>query len=384
VKEPHLGVLFTYPDAPDLRRKIPCGELSALRAPLSVKAGPSPTESGARRAASRSEAPVRVGVIGAGNYARLMLLPRLKEMRDVRLVGVATARGVSADDAAKRFGFAFAATDPRAILDDPGIDLVVIATRHDSHAALAAAALAAGKHVFVEKPLATNEDDLRTVVAAAEQAETHLMVGFNRRFAPLARQAREKLRDRAQPLAMVYRVNAGALPASHWARDPEEGGGRIIGEVCHFIDLLQYLCGSAPVSVFAASVSGDGGSAPPEETVTITLRFADGSIGSIHYFANGHRAVPKEYLEVYGGGRTLILDDFRRARWAEGKSVARWKSRAQDKGQRGELEALLEAIRTGTPSPIPLAQAVLTTLASFRILDSLRWGRELPVDWTRS
>lgn len=361
VKEPYLGVLFTYPDAPDLRRTVP------TRAPAAVRPGPEPE--------------VRLGVIGAGNYARQMLLPRLKGMKEVELVGVATSRGLNAWDAGQRYGFQYAASDPRQILEDPRVNAVVIATRHDSHAALAQAALEAGKHVFVEKPLATNEEELRALVAAAEAAGRHLMVGFNRRFAPLVQRARQTFAHRSQPLSMLYRVNAGAVPASHWMQDASEGGGRIVGEVCHFVDLMQHLCGAAPVSVFAAAVGGETGSVPPEDVVTITLRFADGSIGTIHYFANGHRAVPKEHLEIYGGGRTFILEDFRHARSAAGPAVSRWKCRDQDKGQQAEIRAFVEAVRGGGPSPIPLSEAVLTTLTTFRALDSLRRFEELPVDW---
>jgi predicted dehydrogenase/threonine dehydrogenase-like Zn-dependent dehydrogenase len=361
VKEPYLGVIFSYPAQPDLRRKVETAATGAVQA--------------------LAENEVRVGVIGAGNYARLMLLPRLKGMTDVRLVGAATARGANAWDAAKRFGFEYSTTETEAIFRDDRIHLVVIATRHGTHAALAEEALRAGKHVFVEKPLATTEEDLRRVVAAARRADRHLMVGFNRRFAPLIQQARTKLRDHAQPLAMLYRVNAGALPASHWTQDAEEGGGRIVGEVCHFVDLLQHLCGAAPVSVFAAGTAGAGGADAPEDVVAITIRFADGSIGTIQYFANGDKAIPKEYLEVYGDGRTFILDDFRSGRFAEAGKVATWKSPGQDKGQSGELQALVAAIRSGGATPIPLDDAVFTTLTTFRILDSLRLGCEVNVGW---
>lgn len=360
-KEPYLGVVFGYPEQPDLRRKIPTAAATPVQA--------------------TGEGTVRVGMIGAGNYARLMLLPRLKELEGFQLAGACSARGVSGWDAAKRFGFEYSTTETDAIFQDSSIDLVVIATRHGTHAPLAEAALKAGKHVFLEKPLATNEAELRRVMDVAARANRHLMVGFNRRFAPLIQQAKARLSQHPQPLAMIYRVNAGALPASHWTQDAEEGGGRIVGEVCHFVDLLQFLCGAAPVSVFAAAASGDAGGDAPEDTVSITIRFADGSVGNIHYFANGDKAVPKEYLEVYGGGRTFILDDFRAARFAEGGKISTWKSTGQDKGQSGELQALVTALRTGTPTPIPLDDAVFTTLTTFRILDSLRLGQEVNIGW---
>jgi predicted dehydrogenase/threonine dehydrogenase-like Zn-dependent dehydrogenase len=363
VKEPYLGVVFSYADEPDLRRKVSAASERAVQA--------------------LSEGAIGVGIIGAGNYARLMLLPRLKGMKEVRLVGAGSTRGLNAWDAAKRFGFEFSTTETEGIFRDSRINLVVIATRHGTHASLAEAALRAGKHVFVEKPLATTEEDLQRLVRVAGHAQRHLMVGFNRRFAPLIQQAKEKFRNHAQPLAMFYRVNAGAVPASHWTQDAEEGGGRIVGEVCHFVDLLQFLCGAAPISVFAASAAGSEGRTVPDDIVTITIRFADGSVGTIHYFANGDKSVPKEYLEVYGGGRTFILDDFRAARYAEAGKTAHWKSSGQDKGQSGELQSLVEAIRKGGPTPIPLDDSVFTTLTTLRILDSLRLGTEVNVGWQR-
>jgi predicted dehydrogenase/threonine dehydrogenase-like Zn-dependent dehydrogenase len=360
--EPFLGVTFTYPETVDLRRKIAVAPAQPVQ--------------------TASETGVRVGMIGAGQYARGMLLPELRRMKDVRLIGAATSRGIGATDAARRFGFEFATTDTKEILDDSRINLVAIATRHDTHASFARAALEAGKHVFVEKPLATNEEALWALVEAAGRSGRHLQVGFNRRFAPLIRKAKAQFAGHTQPLAMIYRVNAGALPASHWHQDGEEGGGRIVGEGCHFLDLMQFLCGSPPVTVHATSVSGNTGTIPQEDIVTITVRFADGSVGTLHYFANGDKAIPKESLEVFGGGKTFLLDDFRRARFASGGKVAHWKLRAQDKGQRAELRAMLDAITTGSPNPVPLHEAVLTTLTTFRALDSLQLGREVPVEWT--
>ncbi len=369
-KEPYLGVVLTYPAEPDLRRRMPRGEVDQVKRPGTwTDRAPAATGAGGR---------VGVGLIGAGNYARQVLLPMLKANDAARLIGVGTSRGLSARHAAERFGFEFSATDVREVIGDDRVQLAVIATRHDSHAALAVAALRAGKHVFVEKPLAIDEEGLRLVVDAAGQAGRHLMVGFNRRFAPLIQMASDKFRGHARPLAMVYRVNAGAVPASHWTQDPEEGGGRIIGEACHFVDLLQYLCGSEPVSVFAAAVAGQ------DDTVSITIRFADGSVGTILYFANGDKAVAKEYLEVHGAGRTFILEDFRRARYTENGRTSVWRSPVKDKGQKSELEALLQAINNGRPTPIPLEEAVLATLTTFRVLDSLRLGREVPVGWSKA
>jgi polar amino acid transport system substrate-binding protein len=206
------------------------------------------------------------------------------------------------------------------------------------------------------------------------------MVGFNRRFAPLVLEAKKVFGRRVAPLSLVYRVNAGAVAPDHWTQDPEEGGGRIVGEVCHFIDLLQFLCGSRPDTVYAVAAS-DPGRGPIPDNVTITITFADGSIGTIAYFSTGDRAIPKEYLEIYGDGKTFIIDDFRRARYACGGNVRVIRGRGQDKGQRHELRAFVDAVLGKCPSPIPFEELVYTTLTTFRVLDSLRERREVKVEW---
>jgi predicted dehydrogenase len=197
-------------------------------------------------------------MIGAGNYARLMLLPHLSKMKEVELVGVSTSTGISGKYVAKKYGFRFCATDNEEILKDKEINAVVIATRHNLHAELTMRALASGKHVFVEKPLATNEEELARLVEVANNSDKLVMVGFNRRFAPLVVEAKKAFAGHAGPLSMIYRINAGAIPSDHWTQDPEEGGGRVIGEVCHFVDLLQFLCGGkARVSLCRSR--GEGG-----------------------------------------------------------------------------------------------------------------------------
>ncbi|RYG24177.1 oxidoreductase [bacterium] len=361
VKEPYLGLIFSYPDVSNLARTVPNVKVAE------ATAGP--------------EKEVRVGVIGAGQYARAMLLPKLKGMEGVELVGVATSRGMTSGDAADKFGFGYATTENEQVLNDPKINLIVAATRHDTHARFVVDALNAGKNVFVEKPLATNDAELRQVVEAAEKAGKIVQVGFNRRFAPLIQKAKEKFEGHAQPLSMMYRVNSGMIPSDHWHQDASEGGGRIVGEGCHFIDLMQFMCGSEPVAVYATSISGNTGAMPAEDVATITVRFADGSIGTLHYFSNGDKAVQKEYLEVFGGGKTFILNDFKSAKYAEGGKVTEWKLGPQDKGQMAEMQALVAAIKAGKPAPIPLRESVLTSLTTYRALDSMKFGVEVAVDW---
>lgn len=361
-KEPFMGVLFQYPQVLDLKRRVEI-----------------PIEGGAKPSGDGS---VKVGVIGAGQYARQMLLPKIKDLPNVSLVGLATSRGITSYDGAKAFGFQYATTETKQILEDKNINSVIIATRHDSHAPLAISAMNAGKHVFVEKPLATNETDLRAIIETVNRTQKHIFVGFNRRFAPLVQQAKEKFRNHTQPLSMLYRINSGAIPAVSWVQDSEEGGGRIIGEVCHFVDLLQYLCGSRPVSVYAQAVGGNTGGIPAEDVISITIRFEDGSIGTIHYFSNGDKAVSKEYLEVFGGGKVYILEDFRSAKFVEGGKINVWKGQGQDKGQQSQMQAMAEAIRKGGSSSIPLEELVATTLTTFRVRDSLRTRKEEPVEWS--
>lgn len=356
----YLGVIFTYPAETSVKRRV------------DVKTG---------ERESAPEDSVRLGMIGSGNYAKLMLLPHLSRMKDVELAGVCTSTGMSGKHVAEKYGFGFCATDNEEIFSSKNINAVVIVTRHNLHAELTMRALSSGKHAFVEKPLATTEDELARLVEAARATDRLVMVGFNRRFAPLVVEARKAFAGHSGPLSMIYRVNAGAIPGVHWTQDLEEGGGRVIGEVCHFVDLLQFLCGAPAVTVYAvAAETSDAGT--PEDNLSITIRFADGSVATIAYFSTGDKAIPKEYLEIYGDGKTFVLDDFRRARYASGGAVRVLKGRGQDKGQAAELAAFTNAVLGKGPVPIPFAELVNTTLTTFRILDSVRQRREVPVDWS--
>jgi polar amino acid transport system substrate-binding protein len=283
-------------------------------------------------------------------------------MGGVRLTGVVTANGLSGAHAADTFGFRFATTDSQELLDDQETDVVFIATRHDTHAPLAAEALKAGKHVFVEKPLAIDQAQLDEVTAAAEASDKVLMVGFNRRFAPLIRQAKEALKSRAAPLVMLYRINAGLVPADSWIQG-EEGAGRVIGEVCHFIDTLSFIADSLPVErhIIAAKNYDDA--------VSLQLRFADGSLGTIVYSSLGDRSFPKEYIEVFGAGRVITIDDFRRAIVVADGRTKRYRLARQDKGFNEELGQFLAAVRGDNPPPISLASLIATTEATFAAAD---------------
>jgi predicted dehydrogenase/threonine dehydrogenase-like Zn-dependent dehydrogenase len=335
-----LGIVLHYPQAADHDG----GEPARPR-----KVTVEPTSDPTRAASSAAGG---VGVIGAGNYATQTVLPALVQA-DVDRAVIASSGGTSAGVAARRFGFRAAASDAQTVIDDPQVGAVFVLTRHDSHASLAAEALAAGKSVFVEKPLAIDADGLAEVrtawAAAVESGAPCLTVGFNRRFSPHVQRARQLLASVRSPKALVMTVNAGPLPADHWLNDPTVGGGRLIGEGCHFVDLLRHLVG-APITDVTATPLADESHAP--QSFTGTVRFADGSLGTLHYFAGGHRRFPKERLEVFAGGRTLVIDNFKRLRTFGWRGLTDVRIGRQDKGHRGLLTAFLAAAGGHGPQPI--------------------------------
>jgi polar amino acid transport system substrate-binding protein len=353
--ETYLGVLLQY----DSERPLE----SRIELPLRPIAA-SPTQN------------VRVGLIGAGQYAKSMLLPNFKAA-GAEFHTITTASGVTARAVGEQYGFRLCVSGADEVIEDEQVNLVVIATRPGSHADLTRRALERGKFVFVEKPLALSDEELESVMSATG-AENKLMVGFNRRFSPLVRSAQEFLKDRQAPLSISYRVNAGRIPRSHWVHDPREGGGRIIGEVCHFVDFIHFLTGSLTTRVYAESIASNNFEGPDNDSVFITLRLADGSNASIAYLAEGDKALPKERIEIFGGGRSFVIDDFRSATSYENGREKTNRLREQDKGQRDEVRAVVSMVLEGTPAPISLADLVRTTRATFGIKESLRTG--LPVE----
>lgn len=307
-----------------------------------------------------------VALIGAGNYARRFLLPALRDSgADLRVL-VSSGSALSGW-AAQRSGFTAVSTDVPAALADPVVNAVVIATRHDTHARYVCEALAAGKHVFVEKPLALTELELDAVRVAYEAACERgpapvFMVGFNRRFAPLSMELKQRLARVPGARCLIYTVNAGQVPVEHWSHEPAVGGGRIIGEVCHFIDLLRFITGSPIVAVQTDALPAAAGAL--SESASIALRFVDHSIGTVHYFANGARAFPKERLEVFSGGSTLVLNNFRRLETYSPPSLGLRLPGRQDKGNRACLQAFIAAVRGGAPSPMPFAEILEVSRAT--------------------
>ena len=339
--------------------------------------------SGARRAPASRPRPVAAGLLGGGQFATTTLLPAMKRVSGIELVGVCNSTGLRARHVADKFGFNYCATQEEEIVNDPEVNTVVVATRHHLHARQVVASLAAGKSVFCEKPLALEEDELHSIVEAAGTLTTNmLMVGYNRRFSAMGVDLRAFLSPIQEPLAMHYRVNAGRLPADHWVHDPGQGGDRIRGEVCHFVDFLTFLAGALPVRVEAEALNDNG--LYRQDNLTITMRFASGSLGTITYVANGDESLPKERVEVFGGGAAAVLDDFRRLELIRNgrKKVHRSRLR-QDKGFVAEWEAFVDAMKVGSASPISLQETVSATLTTLRILDSLRTGGPVEVDVPR-
>lgn len=347
-KEPFLGVLLTYP-------------VDMLEASQVVRFN---------FQTPKRENVLTLGVLGAGLFANATLLPALRKIKDIELVGIASAGGLHAQHSAGKFGFAYATSNDDEILNDPGINTVAILTRHDTHSDLVLRALQAGKHVFVEKPLAINADQLSAITAQLHNSSVPLLTaGFNRRFAPLAQLLRSSLVSRNESLYMHYRINAGYIPLNHWTHDPAQGGGRIIGEGCHFVDFLTFLAGAAPISVTAIALPDNGRYC--EDNVSMTFTFPDGSIGVVDYLANGDKSFPKERLEVFCGGRIAVLDDFRTLETVrDGRRTL--VKKAQEKGWKDEWLAFAHAIRIGGQPPIPYEQLVGVTKATFAAVESLR------------
>ncbi len=325
---------------------------------------------------SRPSSLVTLGVLGAGVYANATLLPVIKNNKDFELVGIASSGGLHAQHSGKKFGFQYATSSEDEIINDPKINTVAILTRHDSHADLVVKALKAGKHVFVEKPLAINSSQLSVITKQLKaNSQSLLTVGFNRRFSPLAQQLHSSLITRHEPLHAHYRINAGYLPLSHWTQDPKLGGGRIIGEACHFIDLISFLVGASPVSVAAHALPDQG--KYREDNVSMTFTFPDGSIGVVDYLANGDKSHPKERLEVFCEGMIAVLDDYVSLTTVkDGKKKV--ESHAQDKGWRNEMQAFARAIREGGEPPIPYEQLIGVTKSTFAAVELIRTHQ--PVD----
>lgn len=351
-RERHVGVLLQYAPNTVISRRVP--------AP-------------AARAAQSGSGRPGIGVVGAGAFATGVLLPALAKA-DVRLRGIVSQAGLTAQRAAERFGFDYSGSDPQELLDDPEVDALVVVTRPNTHAQLVVQALERGKPVFVEKPLATDIEQLRRVWRTLQATDMSpvVMIGFNRRYSPFASRLQEFFSSHVGSLVMTYRVNANALEAGSWQLDPEQGGGRLVGECGHFVDLMSFVCGKAPTQVSA--VAGGG------EDVVVTVTFDGGSVGSLIYTASGSEGFSKERLEVFGDGRIGVLDDFRRLELVAAGRRRRWTKRfSQDKGHVNEMRRFANAVRGARTDVPPALGAVVTTLTTLQAAAALRAGVPQPV-----
>ena len=352
-EEPYLGVVLNYPS--DNTETVDRGRIV-------LRTGGTP-----------ATATIGVSFIGAGGFARSVLLPIISKCNNVELRGVVTSSGLTARSAGKKFGFAYCASSENEVYSDDATHAVFIATRHARHADMVAKALAAGKAVFVEKPLAVSMEQMRALLKVLRDRESPLMVGFNRRFSPLAMALKEHLSGHG-PMMMQYRCNAGPLPAEHWLADPAEGG-RIVGEACHFVDLFQFLTDHRPVRVYATSL------AEHADDMALSIDYEDGSIGQLIYTSQGPPTYSKERLEVMAGGRVGVIDDFRTLQWQTPSTGLRKRKLGRaDKGHRDELVRFFDAIEHGKEMPIPVESLVDTTLVTLGALRSAGTGRPVAID----
>ncbi|HIJ93510.1 MAG: bi-domain-containing oxidoreductase [Rhodospirillales bacterium] len=347
--EPSLGVVLTYDDSPP-----------ASQRPSFPAAEP--------------QGQCSLGVIGAGNFARSVLLPELRKLKGVHLHTLSTRRGASAEQAGRAFGFARAEADETAVLENPAINAVLIATRHDSHAGLTARALEAGKSVLVEKPLGLSREEVNRVIAARQGSAGFFQVGFNRRHAPMAVKMRHRLAATPGPKFLLLRINAGAVAKDSWVHAPGEGGGRILGEVCHFVDLARFFAGSTIASVQAQAANAGAGNL---EDVIIALRFEDGGLATVAYTARGDEALGKELFEAYAGGSAVAIDNFRTLTIASGDGGKSETRAAQDKGFKASLKAFTDAVANGGPPPVDETELVETSVATLAVMESLRSGTRI-------
>ncbi len=351
--EPYLGVVLRYPetDPQQPERKI------------TMNASPKPAGS------------VGIGVVGAGNFARVTMVPAIQQCQGASLRTIASARGVSAQSLGEQFGFAHVATDDNAVYADDAVDAVFVLTRPKSHASQSIAALKAGKHVMVEKPLGITIDEVMAVedtLAELGDKAPILMVGFNRRFSQACRKVRSLFEKVEQPITVSFRFNAGHIPADSWIQHDQESGGRIISEACHAIDTAAYLVGSPPVRVYAECIGGPNAPKITDDQCFITLRHANGSVSSVGYLAGGDKAMPKERFEVLGGGRMAVIDDFREVELSAGGKIE--KHKLVGKGHAEEVQAFLKAIREGGEAPISWPELRAVSLASILAVRSMREG----------
>jgi predicted dehydrogenase/threonine dehydrogenase-like Zn-dependent dehydrogenase len=361
--EPYLGIVLTYPQTEE--------SAAGRRVVLQT------AQSGRTLKKNR----VGIGFVGAGNFASLVLLPLISQTTGVRPRAICSAGGVSATVRGERHGFEIACTSVDDVISDDTVDAVFLATRHNLHSEQALSALRAGKHVFIEKPLAISEEQLAAFesgLADIEGGAPVWTVGFNRRFSPAAMLVREFFSAINAPATLAYRFNAGAIPQDHWTQDLAVGGGRLVGEACHALDLASFLLGGQIRRVFAESIAPGGGRGAADDQTVIVARFDNGSVASIGYFAGGDKGLAKERIELFGSGRAAVIDDFKAVTLSKDGRARSHKISRRDKGHSAEIEAFFSAVRRGGPPPIPYSSLLNVSWASLAVMESLRTG--FPVD----
>ena len=322
---------------------------------------------------------INVGFIGAGSFAQSYLIPNVKSF-GASLATVVTSRGITSKNVAEKFGFNVCSSDKKDVIENKNINTVFIATPHSSHADLVIHSLESGKNVFVEKPLAVSLEELHKIIDVKSKNDHPLMVGFNRRFAPISISVKKEFESADEPLVVNIRVNAGFIPKDHWTQIPEIGAGRIIGEICHFIDLMQFFTNSDPVKVYADCIQSDNEKLKLDDNIAIVVKFKNGSVGNLTYLANGDPSLPKELVEVFGAGKVGIINNFQNGSLHIGNKSKSLKSTG--KGHQQEIQEFLKAIKEGKDSPISFRSICLTTLTTFKIIDSLKTGlpQEIKLD----
>ena len=361
-----IGIVLDYPEKTDPVVE-PSERLKLFKTNSSVSAVPGGL--------------LKVGVIGAGLFGKALLLPTLKSLKGIALKTLSTGSSANSFHTARKYGFEAGSTDYRMVLDDPEIDAVIILTPHSMHASMVVEAIKSGKHVFVEKPLCVNDEQLRQIIgvcsdkAASDGKCPYVMVGYNRRFSPHSKKIREFYGIRSDPMVMNYRVNSGFVPADHWVHSEEEGGGRIIGEICHFVDMMQYVSGSNPSRVFAERTSGNDRTCVNNDNVIINIKFMDGSLGSIVYSANGDRSFSRERLEIFCEGKTVASSDFKETVFHSGGSRKKFKGWNQEMGYREELEYFFGFIRGDNPCRLTGEEIFFSTAAVLAAHTSLEQAR---------
>jgi polar amino acid transport system substrate-binding protein len=344
--QPHIGILLKYTDR--------AGKMSTFS---QLKGEP--------------QKELNVGFIGAGSFAQSYLIPTVKAA-GASLDTVVTSKGITSKNVAEKFGFNFCSAEINDIINKREINTVFIATPHSSHASQVIESLKAGKNVFVEKPLAVTEDELNEIIAVKALHNRPLMVGFNRRFAPICVAVKKEFENAGEPLVINIRVNAGFIPKDHWTQIAEIGAGRIIGEMCHFIDLMQFFTGAEPVKVYADCINADNTKIKQDDNICIIVKFSDGSVGHLTYVANGDKSLAKEHIEVFGAGRVGVINDFQDGTIYAGNKANKLKSTG--KGHQQEVKTFLSTLNEGKESPISFRSICLTTLTTFKIIDSLNTG----------